>query len=295
MTENNKTPMGKRVIAIIGIIALLSTYATLVVMAFLGTEMDYFMGAVAATVAIPIFTWICIWAFGNITGRHTIASLDPLTSDKEHDLKGNVVPGGKIDTVVFDIGNVLVDFAYMDFIEKKVSDKELAKRIADASVHSKEWTEYDRGVLSTEEIIAGFKKNDPEIADEIEKTFADLTDIVTKREKTIPWIKALKAAGYKVLYLSNFSWQVLEACPEAMAFIDETDGGILSYRDKVVKPDHKIYNLLAERFGLVPEKTVFIDDTKVNIDAAKELGWNGIVHTDYASTKKELEALGVTY
>ena len=182
MTDNNKTPMAKRVIAIIGIIALLSIYVILFVMAIIGTPFDYFMGAVVATVAIPIFTWICIWAFSSITGRHTIASLDPLTSDKKHDSRGNVVPEGKIDTVVFDIGNVLTDFAYMDFIEKKVSDKELAKRIADASVHSKEWTEYDRGVLSTEEIIDGFKKNDPEIADVIEKTFEDLTDIVTKRD-----------------------------------------------------------------------------------------------------------------
>ena len=295
MTDNNKTPMGKRIAAIIGIVALLSTYVILFIMSLVGAPMDYFMGAVVATVAIPIFTWICIWAISSITGRHTIASLDPLTSDKEHDSMGNIVPKGKIDTVVFDIGNVLTDFAYMDFIEKKVQNKEMAKRVADASVHSKEWTEYDRGVLSTEEIIDGFKKNDPEIADVIEKTFEDLTDIVTKRDNAIPWIKSLQAAGYKVLYLSNFSWQVLEACPDAMAFIDETDGGILSYRDKVVKPDHAIYNLLAERYNLVPEKTVFIDDTKVNIDSAKELGWNGIVYKNYASTKKELEALGVIY
>ena len=253
------------------------------------------MGAVVATVAIPIFTWVCLWAFSSITGRHTIASLDPLTSDKKHDARGNVVPEGKIDTVVFDIGNVLTDFAYMDFIEKRVSDKETAKRVADASVHSKDWTELDRGVLSVEEIIGRFKNNDPEIADVIEKTFVDFKDIVTKRENAIPWIKALQAAGYRVLYLSNFSEIILNACADAMAFTEETDGGILSYRDKVVKPDHAIYNLLAERFNLVPEKTVFIDDTKVNIDAAKELGWNGIVHKDYASTKKELEALGVIY
>ena len=295
MTDNNKTPMGKRIAAIIGIVALLSTYVILFIMSLVGAPMDYFMGAVVATVAIPIFTWICIWAISSITGRHTIASLDPLTSDKEHDSMGNIVPKGKIDTVVFDIGNVLTDFAYMDFIEKRVQNKEMAKRVADASVHSKDWNELDRGVLPVEEIIDRFKKNDPEIADEIDKTFVDFKDIVTKREKAIPWIKALQAAGYKVLYLSNFSEIILEACADAMAFIEETDGGILSYRDKVIKPDHAIYNLLAERYNLVPEKTVFIDDTKVNIDSAKELGWNGIVYKDYADVKKELEALGVIY
>ena len=46
MTDNNKTPMAKRVIAIIGIIALLSIYVILFVMAIIGTPFDYFMGAV---------------------------------------------------------------------------------------------------------------------------------------------------------------------------------------------------------------------------------------------------------
>jgi len=287
--------MGKRILAIIGIVALLSTYLILFVMSFMGVQVDYFMGAVAATVAIPIFTWVCIWAFGNMAGKHTIASLDPFSSNKKHDSEGNIIPEGKIDTVVFDIGNVLVDFAYMPFIENRVSDKNLAKRVADASVHSKDWQEIDRGIISLEELIDRFKKNDPEIADEIDRTFVDFKDIVTKRDKTIPWINALKAAGYKILYLSNFSKYVLEDCPDAMDFLDETDGGILSYRDNVIKPDHAIYNLLAERFDLLPGKTVFIDDTKANIDAAKELGWNGIVHKDYESTKRELEALGVIY
>ena len=295
MTDNNKTPMYKRILAIIGIVALLSVYVVLIVMAIVGIDGDYFMGAVAATVAIPIFTWVSIWAFGNMAGRHTIASLDPLTSNKRHDSQGNVLPDGKIDTVVFDIGNVLTDFAYRDFIEKRVSDTEIARRIEKATVLSNDWPELDRGALAIEEIIDRFKKNDPEISEQIGKVFSDFKDIVTKREKAIPWIKALKAAGYKVLYLSNFSKWVLDDCEDAMAFLDETDGGILSYRDQLIKPDPAIYNLLAERYSLVPEKTVFIDDTEVNIDTAKSLGWNGIVYKDYESTKKELEALGVNY
>ena len=80
-----------------------------------------------------------------------------------------------------------------------------------------------------------------------------------------------------------------------MAFIDVTDGGILSYRDHVVKPGKEIYKLLEKRFGLTPEKTVFIDDTAVNIETARELGWNGIVYKDYDQVIRELHELGVRY
>lgn len=297
MDQNTKTPMYKRVLAMAGIIILLAMYLVLVVEAFLGSPETYniFIGCVAATIALPILLWLLIWAIGAITGRHTVASLDPLSSNKRHDKYGNVIPEGKVDTVVFDIGGVLVDFAWDEFLKNKGCSDEMVKRIGKATTESEDWVQYDIGSLTNDEIVELFCENDPGIADEIRRCFADLTDIVLKRERTIPWIESLKASGYRVLYLSNFSSQALGGCPEAMGFLDYTDGGILSFRDHVVKPYPEIYKLLEERFDLVPEKTVFIDDTKANIDAAIERGWNGIVYKEYGQVRDELHALGVTY
>ena len=297
MEKEKKTPTYKRVLAWCGIIVLIGMYVVLLFEALTGSPETYnvFISCVAATIAVPILLWLLIWSIGAITGRHTVASLDPLTSNKKHDKYGNVIPDSKIDTVVFDIGNVLTDFAWSQFLKNKGYDDAMVERMGKASVYSSDWVEYDRGDLTTEQIVQRFADNDPEIGDELKKAFADLTDIVTKRDEAIPWIRALRAAGYQVLYLSNFSKQALEGCPDAMAFIAETDGGILSYRDHVVKPGHEIYKLLEERFGLTPEKTVFIDDTPVNIDAAKELGWNGIVYKSYEQAVNELHELGVRY
>ena len=299
MTDSNKekTPLYKRVLAMCGIVLLLGMYVALLIFAIIGSPATYnmFLGCVAATVAIPIMLWITIWVVGALTGRHTIASLDAMTSNKQHDKYGNVIPDGKIDTVVFDIGNVLGTFVWKEFIEKKGYSPEITERIGKASVLSDDWVEFDKGNLTTRQIAEKFAENDTEIAEEILSTFTDLKDIISKREETVPWIRALKTAGYKVLYLSNFSSQALEGSPEAMAFLEECDGGILSYRDHVVKPDPAIYNLLASRYDLVPEKTVFIDDTPVNIEAAKALGWNGIVYKSYEQAVKDLQSLGVRY
>jgi epoxide hydrolase-like predicted phosphatase len=299
MTDNNKekTPVYKRVLAWIGIVLLAGMYVALLIFAILGSPNTYnlFLGCVAATVAIPIMLWLTIWAVGALTGRHTIASLDAMTSNKQHDKYGNVISEDEIDTVVFDIGQVLTDFVWRDFIKAKGFDDEMTDRIAKASVLSDDWVEFDLGNLTTEQIVDKFIENDPEIADELRKTYPDLKDIIHQRKESIPWIKALKAAGYKVLFLSNFSIQALEGSKEAMSFLEETDGGILSYRDHVVKPYPEIYNLLAERYDLVPEKTVFIDDNEDNIRTCRELNWKGIVYKSYEQASLDLQKLGVRY
>ena len=292
-----KTPKFKRVLALAALVLIAVLIVAFLLVALFGGpgSKDLFMGLAGAVVAVPILTWLLIWSIGAITGRHTIASLDAMSSNKKHDKYGNVIPDGEIDTVVFDIGNVLTDFAWDKFLVFKGYDDKMVERIAKATVYSDDWVEYDKGNLTNEEIIARFVENDPEIRSEIEDSFKNIDGIILKREKTIPWIRALKAAGYKVLYLSNFSKQALEGCPDAMAFLDETDGGILSFREHVVKPDPAIYNLLVSRYNLTPSKTVFIDDTPVNIEAAQNLGWKGIIYRDYKQVVDELTTLGVKF
>ena len=200
-----------------------------------------------------------------------------------------------VNTVIFDIGGVLVDFCWREFIAEKGYSPEMVERIGKASTQTPQWDEFDRGVLSTEEIIEGFIRNDPEIADDLKKVYSDLTGLLRKRERTIPWIRALKKAGYKVLVLSNFSKQAIDVNPFMYEFLDETDGGILSYKDKVIKPDRAIYELITKRYDLTPEQCVFIDDTSRNIDAAIAFGMNGIVFENYDQVEDELGKIGVVW
>ena len=200
MEQNNKTPLYKRLLAIAGIVILLGLYVNLFIKAITGSPDTFqtFINCAAATVAVPIAIWVLIWATGVLLGRHTIASLDPLSSNKKHDKYGNVIPDGKIDTVVFDIGNVLADFSWREFLKDKGYSDEEVERIGKASVLSDDWNQIDLGILPIEEIIARFVENDPEIKEDLEKVYSDFKKIVTKRDNAIPWIKALKKAGYKV-------------------------------------------------------------------------------------------------
>jgi len=71
------------------------------------------------------------------------------------------------------------------------------------------------------------------------------------------------------------------------------DGGILSYRDHLIKPDSAIYELLLERFGLVAEECVFVDDVSANVKGAEDVGIRGILFQSKEQAQEELRKLGV--
>lgn len=194
-----------------------------------------------------------------------------------------------IRNIIFDIGNVLTDFRWKEFLADKGCDEQMIKRIAKATVMTPAWNEFDRGVLSEEEVFQAFSKNDPPLKDEFRRIFTDISGMVIPRDFAISWVKELKAAGYMVYYLSNFSEKAYNECPESLEFMKYTDGGILSYREKVIKPDPEIYKRLLERYGLKPEECVFFDDTKANIDEANALGIHGILFTSKEQAEEDLK------
>lgn len=199
-----------------------------------------------------------------------------------------------IKNVIFDIGNVLTDFRWKEFLEDKGIQGEIFDRIVKASVMNPNWNEFDRGAMSEAEVFASFVQADPEMEEELHLAFDNIQGMVTPREYAIPWVKALKAKGYGVYYLSNFSEKAYVECREALAFLPFTDGGILSYREKVIKPEKEIYDILLERYQLDAAECVFIDDTAVNVEAAVRYGFSGIRFESKEQTDRELIGLGVS-
>lgn len=178
-------------------------------------------------------------------------------------------------------------------MKDKGFDEEMIGRIARASVLSPLWNEVDRGVWSTEKLMEEFIKMDPEIAEELHRAYDNLKGIVTKRDYAIPWIQELKANGYRVYYLSNFSHKVYVECGDALDFMPFMDGGILSYREKVVKPDAEIYRRLLSQYSLDAAESVFIDDTMMNVEAAEALGIHGICFDSKEQVEIALRDMGV--
>ena len=198
-----------------------------------------------------------------------------------------------VRNIIFDIGNVLVAFRWREYFKEFGYSQDVYERLCKATAMSPVWNEYDRGVWTEEEVLQAFIANDPKIEPQIRETLSNLKGLLVMYDYAVDWVKELKAKGYGVYYLSNYSWPAYRDCEEELAFISHTDGGILSYREKVIKPDAAIYQLLMDRYGLKAKECVFLDDTEKNINGALAVGMKGIVFQNKEQAIKELQKLGV--
>ena len=196
-----------------------------------------------------------------------------------------------IRNIVFDIGNVLAGFAWQEYFKSFGFSEEIYERLASATVKSPMWNELDRGEMNDDELMEGFIKNDPGIEKEIRDVFKNVKNMIKRFEHAVPWIRELKEKGYGVYIISNFAKKPHHDCIEALDFLEEVDGAILSYQVKLIKPNSEIYDLLCSRYSLKSQECVFIDDTPVNVEAAKKQGMKGIVFHTLDQAKEELERL----
>ena len=196
-----------------------------------------------------------------------------------------------IKNIVFDIGNVLAAFRWKEYIAELGFEGEMADRIANATTMNKLWREVDRGVMSVNDIIEAGIAFDPEIEPQIRLFFADRRRLVMEYDYARGWIEELKNRGYKIYLLSNYSQDHFQYVSRHFSFFGLEDGKIISYTLKLLKPDHRIYEALYEKYGLVPGECVFLDDSEENVAGAVATGMKGIVFKDYAQGRAELEKL----
>lgn len=197
--------------------------------------------------------------------------------------------------IVFDVGMVLVDFRWRDYMRDRGFSEDIIELLGDKMINNPLWNELDRGVIEESKVIASFKEELPECSDEIDRFWNNEVELVREFDYAGPMIKGLKKAGYNVYLLSNYPQRMHDLHWPRFSFIEDIDGKVVSALEHMVKPDIEIYELLINRYNLKPGKTVFLDDRRVNVEAAKKTGMQGIVFTSYDNAKAELEKIGVTF
>lgn len=193
-----------------------------------------------------------------------------------------------IRNIIFDIGNVLIGFDAMDYLAS-LFGREKAIRVAEAVFGSGYWQELDIARLSDDEILDLFYSCAPDLRNEIKEAYDRIGECVTKLDWPEDLIKSLKQKGCGVYFLSNMSDHVKDSNTGAFAFTELMDGGIWSCDVHMIKPDPGIYKRLYEKYGLVPEECLFIDDLEENIAVGKKFGMKGIVFRDREQLMADLD------
>lgn len=196
-----------------------------------------------------------------------------------------------IRNIVFDLGNVLVDFDPPAYLQKRGFDGKTATQLVEA-VFSGAWQRGDAGEYRTVKALRDdLIQSHPDQKKAIRRALRpDCVRMHVLRQDTADWLHALKQRGFRLYLLSNlakYSHDYVRAYP----FFADLDGGVFSWQERVCKPDERIYRILLERYGLVPAETIFLDDSAANIAAAEQCGIHGIVFTDLPAAKAQLEAL----
>lgn len=197
-----------------------------------------------------------------------------------------------IRNVVFDIGMVLVNFRYREYMEDLGFSKEIQEIFCKNIVENMLWGDLDLGVRSAEEVIRDMKNNVLEYPTEADAFFEQINDIVETFSYALPWIQELKREGYQVYLLSNYPKDLFALHAKGkFTFADAVDGRIVSGYVKMVKPDPEIYKLLCMTYDLKPEECVFLDDREDNLKSAGALGFHTVRFQNYEQARAELEIL----
>ena len=113
--------------------------------------------------------------------------------------------------------------------------------------------------------------------------------MLTPIEKNIRILEALKEKKYKIYYLSNFHDLAFKYVTQKYDFFKKFDGGVVSYEEKILKPECEIYERIIKKYNLNPKECIFIDDTKINVDGATESGLYGIHLKDIDTLEENLK------
>jgi 2-haloacid dehalogenase len=112
-------------------------------------------------------------------------------------------------------------------------------------------------------------------------------------EGTVRILKALKDAGVPCYALSNMERETFPLRRDRFEFMQWFDGYVISGLEGVVKPDPRIFEILIERFALVPSRTVFIDDSAANVHAAEKAGLRAVHFVSPDDLRAELVRSGL--
>lgn len=198
-----------------------------------------------------------------------------------------------IRNIIFDMGNVLRDFAPMKCILPFIQGED-ALLIRDELFGREEWRLLDRGDISYEELAARVKQRLPKrLNDTLDEIIANWHEYMPEDPEMTELVKALKANGYHMYLLSNASvrFTLYKDSFEAMKHFD---GAIISAFYHTMKPEEKIYRILFDTYGLMPEECFFIDDNPDNVECGRKLGMDGHVFTgDKLALRAALLAQGI--
>ena len=196
--------------------------------------------------------------------------------------------------VLFDLGNVVVDWDPTRLYTRLLGNREEAERFY-RDICTLEWhTAHDRGV-SMADNARGLIERHPHHADLIRAWDTGWLDMFHGYVDGVPdIIQELNDQNTPLFALTNFPYEKWDDTVSAFPILDVFADVVISGKEKMVKPDPRIYELTLSRLGSPdPRQVFFIDDRAANVEAARKAGMRATQFTDAVRLRADLKAQGI--
>lgn len=194
-----------------------------------------------------------------------------------------------IKNIVFDMGNVLLDYNPQNVLSKYIEGVSDQALIREVLFNSEEWYLKDKGEITKAQMFERMAKRVPERLQETLKNCLDnWVECMGPLKGARECVERMKKLGYKVYVLSNAGVDFYEYFPQYMN-LEYFDGIVVSAFIHELKPEHEIYDYLLEQYNLEPEECLFIDDRQDNVEGALAVGMHALrFDGDYSVIEKYL-------
>ncbi len=197
-----------------------------------------------------------------------------------------------IDAVIFDIGNVLIEWHPENFYDQTVGTERRKAFFSAIDIHSHH-LEIDKGAALLDTVNSLIPRF-PEWEHELRMWHDNWNEIAAPEiSHSARLLCELKRKGITVFTLTNFGHDNFPRSQDAYPFLKEFDREYVSGRLKMIKPDPEIYQYVEQDCGLNPERLLFTDDRAENIKAAADRGWKTHLFTDPQGWANRLVAEGL--
>lgn len=209
-------------------------------------------------------------------------------------LRANLLHMNKIDTVIFDLGGVLIDWNPRYLYRKFFSTEEEITWFME-NICTLEWNDHQDAGRSfadaTEELVAKF----PDHEVPIRAWYGRWTETIGGPiHDTVEILKEIEASKkYRLYALTNWSAESFPWTLDNFEFLHWFEGIVVSGTEKTRKPFPDFYQILFDRYKVDPAKAVFIDDNIKNIVGGKEVGLQTIRFESPSKLRADLKALSI--
>jgi 2-haloacid dehalogenase len=195
------------------------------------------------------------------------------------------------NTVVFDLGNVLVRWNPRLLYEQLIADADELEQFFE-TVITHDWIREQDAGRPFEDGIAILASQFPHYHSEIRAFWERWDEMVPGAiEGTVKILSELKERETPLYALTNWSHETFPIARPRFPFFEWFDGIVVSGEIGLIKPDARIYQHLLERFGLQAEDCVFIDDSAANVAGAEAVGITGLHFQSPEKLRRDLSGL----